>query len=39
MESADMRSGASAKSDRPLAHLLGGFIGESYCTNIVRLDA
>ena len=39
MKGADVRAGGGAEGDCPLAHLVGGFVGESYCANIVRLDA
>jgi hypothetical protein len=39
VEGADVSAAGRTQSNRSLAHLIGGFIGESYRTNIVRLDA
>jgi hypothetical protein len=34
-----MCTGGSSESTGPLAHLIGGLVGEGYCANIVWLDA
>jgi hypothetical protein len=35
----DVRAGNSAYSKGPLEHFIGGFVGESYRTNITWFDA
>ena len=39
MKGAYMRPGGGTKSKRPLAHFFGGLVCESYCANIMWMDA